>query len=87
MSVAMAVSACAGVENTPAQDLAYARFRACAPSSGLVQLDRVEPDGRIWFSYFLESDRQAVVACIVKAEPGGSSLPEPVGVIRSKGGA
>ena len=83
----MVVAACAGVSNTPAQDLAYARWRACAPDSGLLQIDRVEPNGRIWFSYVLESDRQAVAACIVKAEPGAQALPEPVGVLRSKGGA
>jgi hypothetical protein len=85
--VASAVSACAGVRNTPEQDLANARWRACAPPSGLVQIDRVEADGRIWFSYFLESDRQAMVACIGKPAPGGPSLPEPVGTLRAKGGA
>jgi hypothetical protein len=87
VSVTLAVSACAGISNTPAQDLADARWRACAPPSGLVQLDRVDADGRIWFWYFLESDRQAMVACIVRTEPGGQSLPEPVGMLRSKGGA
>jgi hypothetical protein len=87
LGVAIAVSACAGVGNTPEQDLADARWRACAPPSSLVQIDRVEANGRIWFSYFLESDRQAMVTCLGKAAPGGPSLPEPVGTLRAKGGA
>lgn len=87
LCVAIGVSACAGVRNTPEQDLADARWRACAPPSSLVQIDRVEANGRIWFSYFLESDRQAMIACLSKAAPGGPSLPEPVGTLRAKGGA
>ena len=87
--VALAVSACTGGgKNTPEQDLAYARWAACAPpQSTLLAIDRVEPNGRIWFSYFLESDRQAVVACLNKANEGGTRLPEPVSTLRGRGGA
>jgi hypothetical protein len=85
--VAMAMSACASVRNTPEQDLAYARWAACAGSSTLLQMDRVEPSGRIWFSYFLETERQTVVTCLLKAEQGGPNLPPPVAVYRAKGGA
>jgi hypothetical protein len=87
LCVAIAVSACAGLRNTPEQDLADARWRACAPPSGLVQVDRIEANGRIWFWYYLESDRQDMVTCLGKAAPGGPSLPEPVGTVRPKGGA
>jgi hypothetical protein len=87
ISVAIVVCGCAGVRNTPAQDLAYARWAACDSPSSLIQIDRIEPDGRIWFSYFLESERQAIVSCLGKAEPGGPSLPPPVGTHRGKGGA
>ena len=83
----MTVSGCAGVSNTPGQDLAYARWAACAPVSNLVSIDRVEPDGRIWFSYYVESDRQQIVTCLQKAGQGGPSLPSPVGVLRGRGGA
>ncbi len=87
LCVAIGVSACAGARNTPEQDLADARWRACAAPSDLVQIDRVEANGRIWFSYFLESDRQAMVTCLSKTAPGGPSLPEPVSTLRAKGGA
>ena len=83
----MAMSACASLGNTPEQELAYARWAACARSSILLEIDRVEPSGRIWFSYFLESERQTIVACLLKAEQGGPNLPPPVGVYRAKGGA
>jgi hypothetical protein len=85
--LALGVGACATVRNTPEQDLAYARWRACAGPSTLVEIDRVEPGGRIWFSYFLESERQAIVACLDRAAQAGPSLPQPVGVYRAKGGA
>ncbi len=83
----MAVSACAGLRNTPEQDLAYTRWRACEPPSGLADIDRVESDGRIWFTYYMESEQQKVIVCLSKAEQGGPSLPTPVGVLRGKGGA
>jgi hypothetical protein len=85
--LALSLSACATARNTPEQDLAYARWRACAGPSTLLEIDRVEPDGRIWFSYFLESERQAIVACLDKAAQAGPGLPQPVGVYRAKGGA
>ena len=86
--VAMAVSACAGLRDSPEQELAYTRWSACEPPSGLVDIDRVEPDGRIWFSYFVESERQKVITCLSKADQGGGpSLPTPVGIFRGKGGA
>jgi hypothetical protein len=85
--LALELGACATAGNTPQQDLAYTRWRACAGPSTLVEIDRVEPGGRIWFSYFLESERQAIVACLDRAAQAGPSLPQPVGVYRAKGGA
>src|SRR5262249_43820701 len=88
LAVAMAVSACAGVgKDTPEQEVAYARWNACAGRSTLLSLDRGEPSGRIQFSYYLESDRQAMMACLAKADQTGPHLPEAVGTIRMKGGA
>jgi hypothetical protein len=83
----LTVLGCATVKNTPEQDLAYARWAACERPSALVALDRVEPDGRIWFSFFLESERQSMVTCLARAGSGGPGLPPPVGVHRGKGGA
>jgi len=78
---------CAGLKNTPEQDLAYARWAACEPRSGLADIDRVEPSGRIWFTYYMESERLKVVECLEKAPSSGASLPSPVAVLRGKGGA
>src|SRR5262245_52303766 len=86
--VAIAVSACAGLgKDTPEQEVAYARWKECAGRSTLLSLDRVEPNGRIMFSYYLESDRQTMMACLAKADQAGPRLPEAVGTIRVKGGA
>ena len=83
--VAVAVVGCAGVQNTPEQDLAYARWSVCKAGSSLAQLDRVEPSGRIWFSYYLEIEKQSILACLAQQE--GPPLPQPVETFRGKGGA
>lgn len=87
MGLALALAGCAGLKNTPEQDLAYTRWAACKPQSGLADIDRVEPTGRIWFTYYTESDRLKVVECLAKEPPNGPSLPTAVGVHRGKGGA
>jgi len=87
MALALAFWGCAGFKNTPQQDLAYARWAACEPPSGLIDIDRVEPSGRIWFTFYSESERQKVVECLAKAPPSGESLPSPVAVMRGRGGA
>jgi len=87
IALALAIGGCAGLKNTPQQDLAYARWAACEPPSGLIDIDRVEPSGRIWFTFYNESERQKVVECLAKAPPSGESLPSPVAVMRGRGGA
>jgi len=47
------LSACTTSQNTPQQDLVWSAYNRCkaegrVPSS--IQLDRVEPDGRAWYS-------------------------------------
>jgi hypothetical protein len=87
IGLALALAGCAGLKNTPEQDVAYARWAACEPRSGLADIDRVEPSGRIWFTYYSESERLTVVECLAKTPPNGPSLPSPVAVLRGKGGA
>jgi hypothetical protein len=87
MCLALAVAGCAGMKNTPEQDLAYARWAACEPRSGLIDIDRVEPSGRIWFTYYNDSDRLQAIACLTKVPAGSPSLPDPVAVLRGRGGA
>jgi hypothetical protein len=81
------VSGCAGLRNSPEQETAYERWRACAPPSAVVEIQRIDLDGRIWFWYVVEPERRDVLECLGKAGRGGPSLPEPVGVLRPRGGA
>ena len=80
--VALVLGACA-LANTPQQDLAYARWATC--NAPLVQLQRVDPDGRITFQFTSASDRHVIVQCLTEAGRTGPLLPEPVGV-RPPGG-
>jgi hypothetical protein len=83
--VAVAMTGCAGLQNTLWQDLAYARWRVCKAGSRFAEIDRVEPSGRIWFSYELELEKQSILACLAQQE--GPPLPQPVATLRAKGGA
>jgi hypothetical protein len=83
--VTVAVAGCAGMKNTVWQDLAYARWDVCKAGSSFAQLDRIEPSGRIWFSYYLELEKQSILACLAQQE--GPPLPQPVATLQGKGGA
>jgi hypothetical protein len=43
---------CATVQNTPEQDRTWAAYRACKAAGRVAQgqIDRVDPDGRWWWS-------------------------------------
>ncbi len=85
------LSACASLQNTLAQDLAWERWEQC--KVGGVVLSRITPDGRIWVTYMAdhgmalrewqECDRKAA------AEQGrrgaASSAPSPAVVATPKG--
>lgn len=88
IGVGALVSGCAALQNTPAQEVAYERWRACAPpSSAAVEIQRIDVDGRIRFWYVVELEGRAVVECLDRAGRGAANLPEPVGVLRPRGGA
>jgi hypothetical protein len=76
VGLVVAVGACA-TANTPQQDLAYERWAKCG--TGFVQLDRVDLDGRILFTYTDSSGRQTVLGCLAEAGRTGPPLPEPRG--------
>jgi hypothetical protein len=80
--LALALGACASA-NTPAQDLAYARWAQC--SAPYTQPERVLLDGRIIFLTSNSSDTQAVLQCLYAAGQAGPRLPDPVPV-RPTGG-
>src|SRR5215831_8533582 len=55
---ALLLGACATAKNTPQQDLVGSAYKQCkaegrVPSN--IQLDRVEPDGRAWYSAYRSS--------------------------------
>ena len=55
---AFLLGACATAKNTPQQDLVLSTYNQCkaegrVPSN--IQLDRVEPDGRAWYSAYKSS--------------------------------
>jgi hypothetical protein len=80
--MALALTACASA-NSPAQDLAYARWARC--SAPYTQLERVLVDGRIVFLSTNSADTQAVLQCLYAAGQAGPRLPDPVAV-RPAGG-
>jgi hypothetical protein len=82
LCVALALTACASA-NSPAQDLAYARWAQC--SAPYTQLERVLVDGRIVFLSTNPADTQTVLQCLYAAGQTGPRLPDPVSV-RPAGG-
>ena len=60
--VTAASSGCATAGNTPAQDLAWERWRACDRFS-TISLDRIELDGRLIVTGY-ESEAQAFTTCV-----------------------
>ena len=59
----MAASAgCATMANTPAQDLAWERWRACDHFS-TISLERIEPDGRLIVTGY-ETEAIPFTACV-----------------------
>jgi len=82
--LALALSACASLANTPEQTLAYGRWTQCSRPS--VTLQTVSVEGQITFLYANPVDRRDVVQCLSDAGHTGPPLPPPVGV-GPRGGA
>jgi len=75
---------CASLANTPEQDAALSRWKACETID--TQLNRVLLDGRIFFWYEGGGSRQETLDCLSRAAKGGPVLPEPVAELRPRGG-
>jgi hypothetical protein len=86
-ALGLLTAACASLQNTPAQDLAWSRWSACRAQVTGVDIRIVELDGRISFWYNGTGDRQEMLACLERAGKGGPALPEPLSDVRPKGGA
>jgi hypothetical protein len=77
----LAAAAGAGCEyfrDSPEQELANRRWRECTSGLRDVQLQRVDVDGRIRFTYVAMNERDAALACLAAAARADRPLPEPV---------
>jgi len=77
---ALVLGACTMAPNTPQQDLVWSAYKQCsaegrAPSN--IQLDRVEPDGRAWYSAFRSANgTQDLQSCMTeKTRPSKTPIP------------
>lgn len=69
---------CEYFRDSPEQELANRRWRECVIGLRDVMLDRVDPDGRIRFTYVGMNDRDRMLTCLDVAARSGQPLPEPV---------
>jgi hypothetical protein len=84
-ALGLLTAACASLQNTPAQELAWSRWSACRPQVAGVDIRTVQPDGRLSFWYEKMGDRQAMLECLQREARGGPELPEPVWDVRPRG--
>ena len=73
----MAAAGCASVQNTPAQDLAWERWRTC-DHFATVRLERIDMDGRLVVTGY-EHEATPFSACVLEAaaRQGGGGLAVP----------
>ncbi len=88
MLIVMAVG-CATLRNTPAQDLAWERWKTCDHFVA-VALERIDPDGRIVVKAY-ESEAAAFTACVREAAAdqvrrGIATTPQAAVLVNLHGG-
>lgn len=71
-------SGCASLGNTPEQELAWSRWTVCQSRVAGTELNGVQVDGRISFSYDTGGDRQGALDCLRQVAKEGPVLPEPL---------
>lgn len=76
--LAAAGAGCEYFRDSPEQELANRRWRECTSGLRDVQLQRVDVDGRIRFTYVAINERDAALACLAAAARSERALPEPV---------
>ena len=80
------LGACTTVQNTPQQDLAWSAYNQCKAEGRIpnnIQVVRVEPDGRAWYSAYSSAyGSQALERCVTEKISGssGASVPAPTGI-------
>ena len=78
LALAATGTGCDYFRDTPEQELAHRRWRQCAEGLHDVQLDRVDPDGRIRFTFVAMNERGRMLECLEAAGREGPQLPEAV---------
>ena len=77
------LGACATVQNTPQQDLVWSAYNQCKAEGRIpnnVQLVRVEPDGRAWYSAYSSGyGTQELERCVTEklSSTSAAALPAP----------
>jgi hypothetical protein len=78
--MAIVTTGCDYLRDTTAQEVANRRFKACSAGTREVQLQRVDLDGRIRFTYVSLDERNRVLACLEAAGRDTDRLPYPLAV-------
>ena len=62
------LAGCASLRTTPQQEYTLASFRHCEQSGtrGQILLNRVDPDGRYWYSYWGAFDQRTFLDCMAQ---------------------
>ena len=76
-ALSLLANGCASLVNTPAQDVAWNRWKICHTQATGTEIRTVQSDGRIVFWYYGPGDRQAMLDCLRRANTG-LVLPEPI---------
>ena len=77
-ALSLLAGGCGSLVNTPAQDVAWSRWRICHTQVSGSEIRNVQLDGRIAFWYYGPGDRQVMLDCLRQAASGGLALPEPI---------
>ena len=76
------LAACTSVQNTPQQDLVWSAYNQCKAEGRIpanIQLERVEPDGRAWYSAYSSAyGAQELQRCIAEKISGSATTAPPV---------
>jgi hypothetical protein len=77
------LGACTTVQNTPQQDLVWSAYNRCKAEGRIpnnLQVVRVEPDGRAWYSAYSSAyGSQALERCVTEkiSSSSGAAPPTP----------
>ena len=77
-ALSLLANGCASLVNTPAQDVAWNRWRICQTQATGTEIRNVQLDGRIVFWYYGPGDRQVMLDCLRRAANTRTPCPPSV---------